>query len=92
MLGLLGGHGKSASIDDMIKQHHDARLTNAQMYANASKTAVGNYLHAQQGIDPRTNQRFDDPDYKGINPITGQPFANAQEAKDALQQYYNNQH
>jgi hypothetical protein len=88
----MGGDVEGSPMSEMIKQHHSARLANAQMYANASKTAVGNYLHAQQGIDPRTNQRFDDPDYKGINPITGQPFANAQEAKDALQQYYNNQH
>src|SRR6266436_2697708 len=74
MLGLLGGHGKSTTIDDAIKQHHDARLSNAQMYGNAAKDATAGVVHVNQGLDPRTQQRFDDPNYKGTDPLTGKPF------------------
>src|SRR5258708_7734112 len=65
LLGLVGGHGKSSVIDDMVTQHHAARLSNAQMYSNAAKDATAAIVHINQGIDPETGQRFDDPSYKG---------------------------
>jgi hypothetical protein len=58
-------HEQPSSMGDLIGQHHQIRLANAQMYSNAAKTALHSQLMIQHGIDPESGQRFDDPGYKG---------------------------
>jgi len=54
-----------SSMGDLINQHHQTRLANAQMYSNSAKSALHAQLMIQHGIDPETGARFDDPTYKG---------------------------
>src|SRR6266403_4225998 len=63
LLGLLGGHGPKMS--DLLKQHHERRQAEAEMHVGASKTATKAIMMVNQGIDPETGQRLDDPAYKG---------------------------
>lgn len=58
-------HDQPSSMGDLISQHHQTRLANAQMYSNAAKMALHSQLMIKHGIDPESGQRFDDPSYKG---------------------------